>query len=90
MNQNLSLSFARNSQTLDRLFQGCDDIKKHTMKLGIETVDACIYYVEVAVDNMSVEESVIGKLLGRLMNLPKNEIYGFLAANALGITDVKN
>ena len=88
MNQNLSLSFARNSQTLDRLFQGCDDIKKHTMKLGSETVDACIYYVEVAVDNMSVEESVIGKLLGRLMNLPKNEIYGFLAANALGITDV--
>lgn len=88
MNQNLSLSFAQNSQTLDRLFQGCDDIKKHTMKLGSETVDACIYYVEVAVDNMSVEESVIGKLLGRLMNLPKNEIYGFLAANALGITDV--
>ena len=88
MNQNLSLSFAQNSQTLDRLFQGCDDIKKHTMKLGSETVDACIYYVEVAVDNMSVEESVIGKLLGKLMNLPKNEIYGFLAANALGITDV--
>ena len=45
MNQNLSLSFARNSQTLDLLFQGCDDIKKHTMKLGSETVDACIYYV---------------------------------------------
>ena len=42
------------------------------MKLGSETVDACIYYVEVAVDNMSVEESVIGKLLGRLMK----EQYG--------------
>lgn len=90
MNQTLSTSLAQNTQILDGLFTNCDDIKKRTMKLGSDAnVDACIYYVEVTVNNLSVEESVIGKLISRLMSKTPQEIYQYLSANALGITDVK-
>lgn len=90
MNQSLSTSLSENTQVLDGLFHGCDDIKKRAMKLGGDaSVDACIYYVEVTVNNLTVEESVIGKLISRLMSKTPKEIYDYLNANALGITDVK-
>lgn len=90
MNNSLSTSLTENMQILDELFAGCDDIKKRTMKLGGDaSVDACIYYVEVAVNNLTIEESVIGKLISRLMSKKPEEIYEYLEANALGITDVK-
>lgn len=86
---NLSLSLNENMTILDELFTDCDDIKKRMMILGRNTdVSACIYYVEVTVNNLTIEESVIGKLISRLMAKTPDEIYQFLDKNALGITDV--
>lgn len=84
-----STSLFQNESILDSCFEHCDDIKKRTMKLGNHAqVDACIYYVEVTVNNLTVEESVIGKLISRLMDKTPDEIYAYLEENALGITDV--
>ena len=90
MNNSLSTSLTENMQVFDSLFTDCNDIMKRTMKLGGNAeVDACIYYVEVTVNNLTVEESVIGKLISRLMSKTPKEIYKYLDTNALGITDVK-
>ncbi len=90
MNNSLSTSLTENMQVFDSLFTDCNDIMKRTMKLGGNAeVDACIYYVEVTVNNLTVEESVIGKLISRLMSKTPKEIYEYLDTNALGITDVK-
>lgn len=90
MNNSLSTSLTENMQVFDSLFTDCNDIMKRTMKLGGNAeVDACIYYVEVTVNNLTIEESVIGKLISRLMSKTPQEIYDYLDTNALGITDVK-
>lgn len=86
----MSADIEKNLTEIDKLFKDCQDIKSRTMSLGREAnVSACIFYVEVTVNNLTVEESVIGKLLSRLMDMDKKEIYEYLSANALGITDVK-
>jgi spore germination protein len=89
MAQQLTTVLSENMKIMDELFTNCDDIKKRMLCLGDQAqVDACIYYVEVAVNNLTIEESVIGKLLSRLMEKSPQEIYDYLDANALGITDV--
>lgn len=86
----LTLSLDENLEIIEEMFTDCDDIKKRTMSLGKGAdVKACIFYVEVVVNNITIEESVIGKLLSRLMGMDRQEIYDYLDANALGITDVK-
>lgn len=90
INSPLSTSLSQNMDTMSTLLAGCDDIKNRTMFLGGDShVEACIYYVEVAINNITIEESVIGKLIGRLMDMSPDEMYAFLKDNALGITDVK-
>lgn len=79
----------KNLENMESLLEGCDDIKHRNMRLGKKVaLKACIYYVEVAVNNLTIEESVIGKLLTKLMDLEPEQQYEFLRENALGITDV--
>ena len=83
-------SLKENMQLIDRRIKDCDDIKCRKMKLGQqEKVEACIYYVEVAVNNLTIEDSVIGKLLNDLWKMNPEEQYEYIKDNALGITDVK-
>lgn len=85
----LTSSLEKNLEVMEEMFTDCDDIKKRTMSLGRGAdIKACIFYVEVVVNNITIEESVIGKLLSRLMGMDRQEIYDYLNANALGITDV--
>lgn len=85
----LTTSFEENLSHFNAAIKDCDDIKTRTMYLGNEAnVKACIFYVEVAINNLTIEESVIGKLLSRLMDKSPEEIYEYLSQNALGITDV--
>lgn len=86
----LTTSFEENLSHFNAAIKDCGDIKTRTMYLGNEAnVKACIFYVEVAINNLTIEESVIGKLLSRLMDKSPEEIYEYLSQNALGITDVK-
>ena len=72
----LTLSLDENIEIIEEMFTDCDDIKKRTMSLGKGAdVKACIFYVEVVVNNITIEESVIGKLLSRLMGMDRQEIY---------------
>lgn len=86
----LSRSLAENMRAIDGKIKDCDDIKCRKMKLGREKkTEACIYYVEVAINNLTIEETVIGKLINRLWNMEPEEQYEYISDNALGITDVK-
>ena len=86
----LSKSLAENMRAIDEKIKDCDDIKCRKMKLGREEkVEACIYYVEVAINNLTIEETVIGKLINRLWNMEPREQYEYIKDNELGITDVK-
>lgn len=86
----VSRSLKENMKLIDERIKDCDDIKCRKMKLGREEkVEACIYYVEVAINNLTIEETVIGKLINRLWNMEPAEQYEYIKDNALGITDVK-
>ena len=86
----ISRSLKENMKLIDERIKDCDDIKCRKMKLGQhEKVEACIYYVEVAINNLTIEETVIGKLINRLWNMNPEEQYEYIKDNALGITDVK-
>ena len=86
----LTKNLKENMAAIDQCIKDCDDIKCRKMKLGREEkIEACIYYVEVAINNLTIEETVIGKLINRLWNMEPAEQYEYIRDNALGITDVK-
>ena len=79
-----------NQVTVQLLCAGCDDIIVRPMRLGVkEQVDCLVVYIESAVSNMMLEDSVIGKLLNHLWELDEEEIRRAVEENGLGISDVK-
>lgn len=85
----LSRDLQENINIINIKFKDCEDIKSRKMELGGKAhISACIFYVEVAMENITVEQSAIGKLLSRLVDMEPDEIYEYLDKNALGITDV--
>lgn len=86
----ISLQLKENQQYLSKTCQGCADILQREMKLGERRRVSClIVYIEVAVSNMMLQDSVIGKLINKLWTIPESQLYGFLRDNSLGISDVK-
>lgn len=78
-----------NIEAFRQIFSDCDDIKTRRMKLGRELgVECFIAYVEVAVGNMLLEDSVLGKLLNTLWGMPEEKILTYLRENGVGISDV--
>lgn len=70
--------------------QNCDDIIIRPMRLGEDKKVKClVVYIEVAVSNMMLQDSVIGKLINHFWEIPPNKMKEFLEANSLGISDVK-
>ena len=68
----------------------CDDIIIRPMRLGQEKkVDCLVVYIEVAVSNMMLQDSVIGKLINHFWEIPPGKMREFLKNNSLGISDVK-
>ena len=88
--QNLSKDLQKNLEVFNRLFQDCDDVIRRPMRLGRDQkVDCFVAYVEVAVSNMMLQDSVIGKLINRMWDMTRDEIYEYIRCNGLGISDVK-
>lgn len=86
----ISSNLEQNQHTVEEMFQNCADILLRPMQLGkTQKVDCFLIYIEVAVSNMMLEDSVIGKLLNRLLLMEPSEIYGALEKNSLGISDTK-
>lgn len=70
--------------------EGCADIIIRPMRLGKnKKVDCLVVYLEVAVDNMMLEDSVIGKLINHFWEIQPENMKEFLENNSLGISDVK-
>lgn len=70
--------------------EGCADILIRPMKLGEERkVDCLMVYIEVAVSNMMLDDSAIGKMVNHFWEVSPERIQEFVRNNSLGIADVK-
>lgn len=83
-------SVRKNEEYIRKKCDQCADIIIRPMRLGDERkVDCLIVYLEVAVSNMMLEDSVIGKLINHFWEIPPSQMKEFLKNNSLGISDVK-
>lgn len=88
--EGISGILAENEAYLRSVCQDCADIILRPMHLGFPEPTACLaVYIETAVDNMMLRESVLGQLLSRLWELDAGELSRVMEENALGISDFK-
>ena len=86
----ISLHLSENQNEVQKQIENCADILFRPLLIGEkEKTEAFLIYIEVAVSNLMLEDSVIGKLLNRLLSMDTKEIYGTLENNRLGISDTK-
>lgn len=85
----ISLNVEENEAYIRNKCKGCADIIIRPMKLGAgKRVQCFVCHIEVAVENITLQDSVMGKVLSQMWDMPVAEIYPFLKDNCLGISDV--
>ena len=91
MEKRLISSNLRENEAYIRVrFENCDDILIRPMKLGDERkVDCLMVYPEVAVSNMMLQDSALGKMINHFWEISPERIQEFVKNNSLGIADVK-
>ena len=68
--------------------EGCDDIKLRPMQLGDKGQVSCLaVYVEAAVSNLMLEESMLGRLINQLRDMTERELRECLKKDEMGISD---
>ncbi len=85
----ISHHLQQNTDWIMQRCQKCDDIILRSMKIGRPGTDCLIVYIETAVSNMMLEDSVIGKLLNHLWEMDSSDLEKAVAENGLGISDSK-
>ena len=86
----ISKSLRANEEYVRKRCENCADIQIRPMKLGEERkVDCLMVYIEVAVSNMMLDDSAIGKMVNHFWEVSPEKIQEFVANNSLGIADVK-
>ena len=86
----ISAVLRENEEYLRERLSDCEDILIRPMRLGNEKkVDCLMIYIEVAVSNMMLDDSAIGKLVNHFWEADAGEIREFISRNSLGIADVK-
>lgn len=86
----ISKSLHENETYIRKRCENCADILIRPMKLGMEKKLNCLMvYIEVAVSNMMLDDSAIGKMLNHFWESSPEQIQEFLQNNSLGIADVK-
>ena len=71
------------------LFEGCSDLKYNEIHLGTEHNISCIVaFIETTVENMLLDETVLGKMLTMLCTMKKEEVYTSLEQNSFGVSDM--
>lgn len=65
----------------------CADIKLRPMVLGEGRVKCLAVYLEVTVSNLMLEESVLGRMMMQLREMPGEELKECLEKDELGISD---
>lgn len=85
----VSENIKENIKAYRQIYKDCSDIKMREMMLGKKKNIRCfLAYIEVAVSNILMETTALGRLLSYLEQAPGEEIVEILDKNALGIADV--
>lgn len=84
----VSLKVSENKQILQDMFGSSMDIKIREMVLGREQVRCLAAYIEITAGSLAFENSLVGRLLNDLADLPADRIYESLASNGQGLCDV--
>lgn len=80
----------KNESYIRDKFKNCADILIRPMRLGNESkVDCLIVYIEVAVSNMMLDDSALGKMINHFWESSSYQIQEFVQNNSLGIADVR-
>lgn len=86
----ISANLRENEKYLRERLENCSDILIRPMKLGDHhKVDCLMVYIEVAVSNMMLDDSAIGKMINHFWEISPDQIQEFVRNNSLGIADVK-
>ena len=86
----ISANLRENEKYLRTRLENCSDILIRPMRLGENhKVDCLIVYIEVAVSNMMLDDSAIGKMINHFWEISPDQIQDFVQNNSLGIADVK-
>ena len=84
----VSRKLSENETYIRKRCHNCDDIQIRPMQLGKDGKAAgLLLFIEVTVESVTLADSLVGKLVNRLAELPSEEIPGFLDKNAFGIAD---
>lgn len=87
----ISISLHENESYIRKRCENCDDILIRPMRLGEgHKADCLMVYIEVAVSNMMLDDSAIGKMINHFWEIPEEKIREFIRRNSLGIADVKS
>ena len=90
MSEKISPHIRQTEERVRKLCEGCADIVIRSMFLGKENrVECLVVYIEAAVSNMMLEDSVIGKFLNHLWEMGAGSILETAEENGLGISDMK-
>ena len=86
----VSANLRENEKYLRSRLENCSDILIRPMRLGDKhKVDCLMVYIEVAVSNMMLDDSAIGKMINHFWEISPEDIQEFVRHNSLGIADVK-
>lgn len=86
----ISKSLRENEIYVRKKCENCADILIRPMKLGQEKkLDCLMVYIEVAVSNMMLDDSALGKMINHFWESSPEQIQEFMRCNSLGIADVK-
>ena len=86
----VSANLRENEKYLRNRLENCSDILIRPMRLGDKhKVDCLMVYIEVAVSNMMLDDSALGKMINHFWEISPEDIQEFVRHNSLGIADVK-
>ena len=90
ISRKVSANLRENEKYLRSRLENCADILIRPMRLGENhKVDCLMVYIEVAVSNMMLDDSAIGKMINHFWEIPEEKIREFIRRNSLGIADVE-
>ena len=88
--EEISASLKENEQYIRKRCENCADILIRPMRIGKEKkLDCLIVYIEVAVSNMMLEDSALGKMISYFWEAGAESIEEFMKTNSIGIADAK-
>ena len=86
----ISTDIHKNEKYIQEQYKNCADILIRSMRLGENRkVDCLMVYIEVAVSNMMLDDSALGKMINHFWESSPEKIQEFLNNNSLGIADVR-